>query len=110
MGAIVLLLLLIGRWQRSWGYVYAAGGAGLVALCWPAAARLLSGWWMALAKAIGAVTGRLLLLLVFGLILLPVAVVARWRGWLGMDLTAGKPTYYSNRDHLYSPSDLEQPW
>lgn len=110
MGAIVLLLLLIGRWQRSWGYVYAAGAVGLVAICWPAAARLLAGWWLTLGKAIGAVTGRLLLLLVFVLIVLPVAVVARWRGWLGMDLKGGKPTYYSDRDHLYSPADLEQPW
>lgn len=105
-----MLLLLIGRWQRSWYYVYAALVVVIIALYWPAATKWLSGWWMKAGKAIGAVTGRVLLLLVFMLIVLPVAVVARWRGWLGMHLRGGQETYYSDRDHLYTPSDLEQPW
>ncbi len=108
--AILLLLLLIGRWQRSWAYVYAAGCVLLVSFAWPGAARWLSAGWMQLGKAIGAVMGRVLLSIIFLVIVIPVAIIARWRNKLHIRLKPGSQTNFEERDHLYSEADLREPW
>lgn len=110
LGAILLLFLLIGRWQRSWYYVYAGGGLALLGLIWPAAGGWMSVGWMKLGKAIGAVTGRVLLTLVFVLIVLPVSFFVKWKDKLDIRRKSGRTTIFKDRDHTYLPTDLQDPW
>jgi hypothetical protein len=108
--AILLLLLIIARWQRSWYFVYAAGGVLLLAFAWPRAAEWLSVYWMKLGKLIGLVTGKILLFLIFLFIVIPLSFFVRWRGKLDMRMHPGKETNFKERDHVFVPDDLKEPW
>ena len=108
--AILLLLLLIGRWQRSWVYVWVAGCLLLLCYVWPGCARWLSAAWMKFGKAIGAVTGRILLSVIFLFIVIPVGFIARWRNKLNIRLKPGGQTNFKDRDHIYSEGDFRHPW
>ena len=110
--AIVLLFLLIARWQHKWLYVYIAAGLVLLSSCIPAVARWLSVGWMKIGKAIGAVMGRVLLAVVFIVIVIPVSIIARWNKKLHIQikLKPGKQTNFEQRDHLYSEADFKDPW
>jgi hypothetical protein len=110
LAAILLALLLIGRWQRSWTYVAVAGGLLLLCLVWPGCARWVSVAWMKFGKAMGAVTGRVLLTVVYLLIVIPMGFVARWRGKLHIRLKPRGQTNFEQRDHLYSEADFSNPW
>ena len=77
--AIVLLFVLVGRWQRSWYYVWAGAGLFLLSLVWSGLRKGLSFYWMKVGEWIGAVTGRVLLTLIFVIIVIPLSFFARWR-------------------------------
>lgn len=110
LAALLLLFVLIGRWQRSWYYVYVGGLLVLLGLIWPAAAQWMSFAWMKLGKAIGAVTSRVLLTVVFVLIVLPVSFYVRWKDKLDIRRRPGRSTTFKDRDHTYLPADLQDPW
>jgi uncharacterized membrane protein len=79
------LLLLVAAWLAWRGRAapqWLAPGALLVllGLVAPAALRGVHRAWMALALALGWVTSRLVLLLIFSLLLTPLALVARLLG------------------------------
>jgi len=110
LGAVLLLFLLIGRWQRSWYYVYAGVALFLLGLIWRQAGALISAGWMGLGKAIGFVTGKVLLTVVFILIVIPISVFARRRDRLDIRLKPGQRTNFKERGHTFGKADLENPW
>lgn len=81
-------------------------------------AGLLSPWlthwihraWFALATGLGFVTSRLILGVVFIVVLLPIAMLAKIFRRDLMMLKNNRPTYYVRRSHLFQPGDLENPW
>ena len=110
LGAVLLLFLLIGRWQRNWYYVYAGTALFLLGLVWRQAGALIASGWMGLGKAIGFVTGKVLLTLVFVFILLPISIFARRRDRLDIRLKPGQRTNFKERVHTFGKTDLENPW
>lgn len=108
--ALLLALLLIGRWQRLWIYVVVAGCLLLLCLVWPGFARLVATAWMKFGRAIGAVTGRVLLCIIFIFIVIPIGFVARWRGKLHIRLKPSGQTNFEVRNHQYMEADLKNPW
>jgi hypothetical protein len=110
LGAILLLLVVVGRLQRNWYFVYAGVALVLTGLFWRRAAVLLSLSWMKLGKLIGAITGRVLLTLVFVLVVLPISIVARRKDWLGIRMRRERRTHFKDRAHLFERADLQDPW
>ena len=107
---IVLGLVVIYWFKRHNALLAAAIVVGVSALLVPAAAQGIHWCWMQLSRIMGAVSGRVLLTLVYVLVLLPMAMVARWSGKGNLRMKGGGPDYFKSRNHLYVKEDLEHPW
>lgn len=69
--------------------------------------------WTRLGEAMGAVTSKVILSIVFFVFLLPIAVLARMFNKEKSSLQLKKPTadsYYFTRNHTYEPQDLKNVW
>ena len=93
----------------AWPY-YVAFGVGTLTLISKNIAELIVKLWFGLAKILGYVNSRILLTLVYYLILLPFAFMARLSKKQALNLNKQKETYFSTRDHLYIKEDFEKPW
>ncbi|MHA4808550.1 hypothetical protein ACX0G9_10615 [Flavitalea flava] len=107
---LVLFLLVLARWQRSWNYVYAGGALLFLSLAWPLFSKNLALYWMKLGEGMGFISGKILLTAVYVLIVLPVSFFARRGGKLNIRLKPRGKTNYKDRDHTYSPADFQDPW
>ena len=83
------------------------GAAGLLV---PPIAKGIHWCWMRLSVLMGAVSGRVLLTVVYVLVLVPLSVFARLSGKLTLRLKPGGRTYFKERDHLYRKEDMTHPW
>lgn len=110
LAAIVLLLLALARWQKSWNYVYVAGVIVLTGLAWKGFSEKLHIAWMKLAEGLGFVSGKIILTLVFFLILIPVSFFAKRAGKLNIRLKSDERTEFKERNHKYAREDFENPW
>lgn len=83
----------------------------LTGLLAPAIASHLATWWLRLAHFIGVINSRLLLFIIYYLLLTPIAMLYRWRhpDPLGIRKSRGD-SYYCERNHLFTSSDLEKMW
>ncbi|KAA6439973.1 hypothetical protein FEM33_09730 [Dyadobacter flavalbus] len=107
-GLIVLYFILKSQYVY---FLYAAAGIGVISLAVPVAGNLIVKLWYKLAEILGAINGRILLSVVFFLILLPVALIARLgkRNMLALKKEA-KDSVFVERNHKYTSKDLEQVW
>jgi hypothetical protein len=110
LGAILLLFLLLGRWQRSWYDVYAGGLIALTGLAWSRAGEWLAMYWMKGARAIGWMTGRVLLTVIFFVVVLPVSFFVKRNDKLDIRRKRGRRTMFKDRDHTFVGRDLKDPW
>jgi len=85
-------------------------GLGLLGLFFPAAARFIHFCWMKLAQALGWVTSKITLTLIFIIVVIPMGWIIRRTGKSSISLTPGSKSYYKDRNHLYEPADLENLW
>jgi hypothetical protein len=86
---------------------FVIGAAGLLI---PAVARGIHWFWMGLSRAMGAVSGRVLLTIVYVLVLLPLSALARWTGKLTIGKKSGGKTHFKERIHTYTKEDIIHPW
>jgi predicted membrane protein len=107
---ICVFLLLLARLNRSLNYVYASLGIALMGFLWKWFREKLYWAWMKLAEILGFISGKILLTIVFVLIVIPVALFARKRKKISMQLKPGKESYFINRDHTYTKEDIDNPW
>ncbi len=77
--------------------------------------QTLAGWvtwfWMKLSHIMGFVMSRVLLSAIFFLFLFPIALLSRLFKKDGLQLkrTSGS-SYYTERNHTFNASDIENPW
>ena len=92
-------------------FLFAAAGIGVISLAIPVAGNFIVKIWYKMAEVLGAINGRILLSLVFFLILLPVALLARLgkKNPLALKREA-KDSVFVERNHKYSAKDLEHVW
>jgi hypothetical protein len=100
--AVLALIAAVRLWQKHAPWLLAAIALALAAgaLVAPAALRGPYRAWMALARALGWIVSRAVLLVAFALVLTPVALVARLLGKRFLDLKPDKsaPSYWVPRD------------
>jgi Saxitoxin biosynthesis operon protein SxtJ len=104
-----LVFHLVTGWQ--WLLMAAAGLLACGIFIRPVAA-LLSRCWLRMAEILGRVNTRILLTLVFFLILTPIALLYRrfTNNPLQLKREPGGGTYFMERDHTYTPKDMEKMW
>ena len=107
---ITVFLLLLGRMKHSWNYVYVALALAAAGICSRWFLEKLHYCWMKLAEALGFVSSKILLTLVFAGVVIPLSTLAKWRGRLHIRLKASPGSYYTERNHTYSSKDFEHPW
>lgn len=108
---VIVLGLVAVYWFRRWdGWLIAAFVTGAVSLVSPVFRNLIYRGWTSLSKGMGAITGRVMLSLVYFLILLPLSMVVRRAGRLGIRNKKGGGTYFRERNQIYDKEDLTNPW
>jgi hypothetical protein len=111
--ALCLVCFLAGSLSHLRWLEITAVAVLLVDLIQPAIFTPFAFVWFGVANAIGALTSKVLLSLIFFLVVTPVGMVRRW---LGHDLMMQKRWRRDTgsvlvvRDRLFSPEDLERPY
>ena len=84
---------------------------GLTGVLSDYASEKIATVWMWFAKIIGKVIPKVILTLLYFLFFVPYALIYRLVRKNVLDLkVGGKETMYKERNHLYTPSDIENPW
>jgi len=109
---IVLGLIVVFFFKHARGWLVAALVVGFLSLLVPAVARVIDLVWSKLSLLLGELSGRVLLTLVYTLLLLPLAGLARLFGHAGLRLRRKKASdsYFTDRNHRYEKEDLIHPW
>ncbi len=90
---LAVLFALVGR-KHGYGWFYASGLVAAVALLKPALLGPIERRWMRLAEAIGRVNTFIILVVVYYLLLTPVALVLRLLGDDALDVRGPKRGSY----------------
>jgi len=112
MAMVLLLLLAFLRWGGSW-LLIAAVIVHVVNMIVPQVFRRLAPLWFGLGHLLGAVTSRVLMLVVFALIVTPIGLVRRVLGKDSLRLRAfraGPESVMVVRNHTFTAGDLEKPY
>ncbi len=112
---ILVLVLALGAiywFSGDPAWLGAAGILGVLALLLPSARYWIHAGWMGLAKLLGFVMSRVLLSLIYLLILVPVAFLARWFGAKNQvrRKLPESQSHYTQRSGVYTGEDLIHPW
>ena len=108
---VIVLGLVAVYWFKRWdGWLIAALAVGAAGLFVPPAARGIDWGWRRLSLLMGEVSGKVLLTLIYILVLLPLSLVAKWMGRLGVRRKAEGDTYFTECNHTYDKEDLTHPW
>jgi len=107
---IVLGLVTVYWFKRYNVLLLSAIFLGIAALLVPVVATGIHWCWMKLSDVMGALSGRIMLSVIYVLVLLPLAFLARWFGKSSFRLKAGGTTYFKDRNHTYTKEDMMNPW
>jgi hypothetical protein len=111
--ALCLLIFLVGAGMHLRWLEWTAMGVLIVDMIWPPIFRPFAIVWFGLAEAIGAVTSRVLLSVLFFVLVTPIGAVRRLMGKDPMMTKRWKrdrESTFQVRDHPYTASDLEPPY
>jgi uncharacterized membrane protein YgdD (TMEM256/DUF423 family) len=111
--ALVLLLLLVHAATRRDVFATAAILVLVAAMTVPLVFRPASVVWFGLSQALGTVTSKVLLAIVFYAVVTPIGVVRRLLGHDSLRLRgfkAGDASVMHVRQHVFTPDDLDKPY
>lgn len=84
---------------------------GLIGVFFPYLTEKIHWAWMKLGHALGFVTSRVILIVIFFVFLFPIAVCARlFRRKEAVRLNKQASTYLKDRNFLYTRESMENPW
>jgi Ca2+/H+ antiporter len=108
---VIVLGFVVVYWFKRWnGWLIAALAVGGISLLSPPVAGGIHRAWNRLSMVMGEVSGKLLLTLVYILVLLPLSLVARWKGRSDIRRKSGGASYFTERHHHFIKEDLRDPW
>ena len=111
--AAVLILLLVAHFWELPTLVPAAIAVLVITMVWPALFRPAARLWFGLSHVLGTVASKVLLSVVFIVLATPMGLLRRVLGADSMRLRewkSGPDSVFLERDHLYTPEELERPY
>jgi hypothetical protein len=107
-GLVVLYFIFKSRYPYL---LVAAGIIGVISIAIPVAGDLIVRGWYKIAEILGAINGRILLSIVFFIVLVPVAIMAKLgkKNPLNLKKESNKSVFVE-RNHKYTAKDLDQVW
>ena len=109
--ALTLVALLLGLFTHWEGWYPLAVGVLLVTMTFPVVWKPAAVVWFGLAELLSAVSSRIILTLLFGLLVVPVGVWRRWRGRDPLGLRTfeqDQNTMLKTRAHSWESADLDK--
>lgn len=108
---IALGLFVVYWTTKNKHFFQAALLVGIIGLFFKSATQHISAAWMKLGEAMGAVSSRIILSIIYFLFLFPIAVVYRLsrKDELQLRKTSGS-TYFISHQMRYTAKDLKNPW
>jgi hypothetical protein len=92
-------------------FIFIAAGIGLIAVFWKKAAMFISWLWFKLGEAMGFVSSKIILTLVFYVVLMPLALLSRLFKNDNLLLRKGSlNSIFFDVNRKYSPEDFEKMW
>ncbi|GAB3252886.1 hypothetical protein GCM10027347_12330 [Larkinella harenae] len=108
---IVTGLLVLHFVFNADNWLYAAVAVGLLSVLVPAAGNGIAWLWFRLADVLGFINSRIVLTILFGAVLVPIAWLYRLTHANPLSIKRPKtPSLYHQRNHTYGKADLEHPW
>lgn len=111
--AIVLILLLTSFWAGELYFILPAIGMLLVVMIIPAILKQLAVIWYYLFTALGNITNRIILAVIFGVVLTPIGIIRRCLGFDSMNRKSwknGVNSVFTVRNHTFTSDDLNKPY
>jgi len=111
--AIVLILLIIGLFTGDVIFFKIATGVLLLDMIFPMFFYPFAIFWFGLAALMGSIVSKVLLLVIYLIVVLPVAL---WRRLLGKDplllkeFKRNSESVMRSRNHFYEAADMEKPF
>jgi len=109
---LALVCLVVGFITHRQAFFFGALALLATALFIPPLARAIARAWLHAATMIGTVNNAVILMLVFYLLLAPIALLYRrfTRNPLTLEREDLAPSFYRERNHAYTKADLEKMW
>jgi hypothetical protein len=110
---IVLILLLAAYWTGKSFFLPLSIGTLLVVMTVPVILKPLAFVWYYFSMALGKITNRIVLAVVFMGLLIPVGVIRRCLGFDSMKRKAwknGGNSVFTERNHIFTADDFNRPY
>ena len=107
---LVLALLVWYRGSRHVTLLYVAGALMLTGLLLPPVSRAIHWAWMKLSTVLGMITSTVILTIVFFVVIVPLGVFSRLLRKNELIVDPSASSFFFERDHTFTKTDLEQPW
>jgi hypothetical protein len=111
--ALVLILLILGLFLKINLFFFLAAGLLLVNMVFPMFFYPYAVVWFGFSAVLGSVTSKIILLVIYVAVVLPVALARRLAGKDSLSLRKfknGEGSALKSRDHIYQANDLEKPF
>lgn len=108
-----LIAIIIGYYAHENAFYLVSVSFLLVSLLIPVLLKPLAFVWFGLSKALGWVTSRILLFIIFYSVVTPMGLIRKLLGKDSLQLHQfgkGKSSAYTDRQHEFSASDLDYPF
>ena len=110
---LVLALLLIAYWKGSSLFLLLAIGTLVIVMTIPVIFKPMAVIWYYFSTALGNITNRIILTVVYGIILTPVGVIRRFLGSDPMkrkEWKNGSSSVFTERKHVFVSDDFNRPY
>jgi hypothetical protein len=110
---LVLIFLLTAYWKEDFSFILISIMTLVVVMTIPVVLKPLAVAWYYFSIALGNITNRIILTVIFALVLAPVGMMRRSLGFDPMKRKTwknGKDSVFKTRDHVFTSDDLNTPY
>lgn len=108
---VLIVACLILYWMVGKKYLLiTALVLGLIGIFIPYLAEKIHWGWMKLGSGMGYITGRIILILIFFLVLYPLSAASKLFRKNVVKMKPGIDSYFKDRNYVYTRKSMETPW
>ncbi len=107
---LALASLIIAEWRDLSAWVYVSISLLVIGVISKNVTLWLGKFWFGLSHYLAVVTNFVVMLVIYHLILVPLALLQRMTGSNHLKKNETGDSYFHKRDHLYSHKDVDRPW
>jgi hypothetical protein len=111
--ALLLILLLIVYFSENVTLIVPSAGVLVLIMIWPSIFSPLAPFWFGLSRVLATIVSKIILFLLYFLIVTPVGIFRRILDKDAMrlkDWKNGKGSVLLERNHTFTPKDIDKPY